>query len=352
METLAPTRLAASWDNVGLLVGSPDEALSHVLVCVDLTPDVWEEALSLGVSAVVAYHPPIFKAEKRFVAGSIAFEAARRNVAIYSPHTAFDAAPGGTDDFLADVVGMGERRPLKLAADKDAEYKLVTFVPEAELETVASSLSMAGAGVIGEYSSCSFRTRGQGTFFGSEASNPAVGSAGTLERVDEVRLEMTVPIHRASHVIRALEHAHPYETPAYDLVRIAPSPTGPGYGRVGNVTGTREEIVEKLKAALGISHVMVAGPRRGPVHRAAVGAGACGEYFGEARAAGAEIFVLGEMRHHDALAAAKAGMTIVCTLHSTGERAALVRLVDRLAHRLPGVTVTKSLADADPFTFV
>ncbi len=352
MEALAPTRYAAPWDNVGLLVGDPAMPLRRALLCVDLTDAVWDEAVALGVDAIVAYHPPIFQAKKRFVAGDLAFAAAARGVAIYSPHTALDAAPGGTNDLLADALGLLDRRPLEPAVVQDQEHKLVTFVPEEALERVAAALAFEGAGVIGEYSACSFRSSGTGTFRGSAQSHPVVGQRERLEHAPEVRLEVVVPIGKASAIVRALRAAHPYETPAYDLVRLAPAPDGPGYGRVGRVEEqSGERLVARVKAALGVSQVLVAGDPTRIVRCAAVGAGASGTLLPAVIAEGATLFVLGELRHHDALAAVRAGVCIVCTLHSNSERASLTRLATRLAERLPDVTWTCSEADRDPFGY-
>lgn len=352
MESLAPTRLAADWDNVGLLVGDPARPLTRALLCVDLTRAVWEEAVQAGADAIVAYHPPLFRAQKRFVAGDLAYEAAARGVALYSPHTALDAAAGGTNDLLAEALGLLDPRPLGAAIAKDHEHKLVTFVPEEALERVAAALAFEGAGVIGEYTSCSFRSPGTGTFRGSASANPVVGQREKLEHAPEVRLEVVVPIAKTAAVVRALRAAHPYETPAFDLVRLAPAPDGPGYGRVGRVAEQpAHALVARAKAALGLERLLVAGDLSQVVRCAAVGAGASGELLPQVIAEGATFFLLGELRHHDALAANKAGVAIACTLHSNSERAALGRLAERLAARVPGVVFTCSAADRDPFDY-
>ena len=124
-------------------------------------------------------------------------------MAIYSPHTALDVAEGGTNDVLCDVLGLAERSPLRLAETKASLCKFVTFVPHEAIEEVSQALFSAGAGHIGKYSSCSFRTSGMGTFFGEEGSNPAVGAAGRHEHASEIRLETVVPINRIAEVIRA-----------------------------------------------------------------------------------------------------------------------------------------------------
>lgn len=354
MEDIAPTRHAEAWDNVGLLAGDPAQRVSSVLLTIDYTREVAAERGRLGCDAVVAYHPPIFAAVKRLTAGSVVFDAIRDGVAIYSPHTALDVAAGGTNDVLCDVLGLPAegRSPLKLAETKASQYKLVTFVPEPEVERVSRAIFDAGAGRIGRYSSCSFLSNGTGTFFGEEGTNPAVGQSGKLERSAEVRLETVVPIGRIEHVIRALRQAHPYEEPAFDLNQLAAPPEGTGIGRLGvfDAPVARAELLERLKRGLNIDHLLVAGPTDGAVTRAAACAGACGDVLNEALAHKAEFYVTGEMRHHDAIKAAAAGMTVVCTLHSNSERVTLGRLKERLSAALPALAFHLSQADSDPFS--
>jgi dinuclear metal center YbgI/SA1388 family protein len=354
LEEIAPTRYAEPWDNVGLLVGDPTQPISAAMLTIDYTPEVACEAAGKKCDLIVSYHPPIFDGLKRVTAaGSSAaiFDAIRRGVAIYSPHTALDVAPGGTNDMLADAIGMTNCQPLKLAETKATQYKLVTFVPEKDLEKVSRALFDAGAGRIGKYSSCSFQTGGTGTFFGEEGTDPTVGHAGKLERVQEIRLETVVPINAIDRVIRALRESHSYEEPAFDLNQLAAPPEGLGIGRVGLVAPMpRQQVFERIKQELGVDHFLVAGPTDGDVSRAAVCAGACGKLLDEAIAQKVDLYLTGEMRHHDALKAARAGLTVVCLLHSNSERAVLKRLAADLSKRLPALAVSVSQKDRDPFS--
>jgi dinuclear metal center YbgI/SA1388 family protein len=351
MEKIAPTGLAESWDNVGLLVGDQDQAINRAILTIDYTDAVAREAKLGKCDLVIAYHPPLFHAVKRLTAGSLIFDAIRRGVAIYSPHTALDVADGGTNDMLADAIGMEDRQPLRMIQPKATQYKLVTFVPEKDVETVSRALFEAGAGRIGQYSSCSFRSAGTGTFFGEDGTNPTVGQSGKLERADEIRVETVVSISKVEAVIRALRNTHPYEEPAFDLNQLAAPPEGVGQGRIGKVTaGSRAEVIDRIKRELQLDRVLVAGPTDQPISRAAVCAGACHEFLADAIAQSADLFVTGELRHHDALEAARNGVTVVCTPHSNSERAVLPRLKARLFKELPDLPVMISEMDADPFT--
>jgi dinuclear metal center YbgI/SA1388 family protein len=353
MEAIAPTRFAAAWDNVGLLVGDEEGPLSRALLTVDCTREVAEEARREGCEAIVSYHPPIFHPQKRFVAGSVAYGVARAGIAIYAPHTALDVAEGGTNDVLADAVAMTQRAPLRSIEPRDEHLKLVTFLPEEHVDPLSRAMFAAGAGNIGKYSSCSFRAPGTGTFFGGEGTRPAVGQSGRLEEAAEVRLETLVPVACVGAVVAAMRRAHPYEEPAFDLVPVAAASDGRGMGRVGSVeVGPARNVVERVRQALSLSHVLVAGSLDRDVSRVAVCAGSGGEFVDDAVRCGAQLLLTGELRHHDALAAVAAGLTVVCTLHSTSERAVLGALERRLAERLPGVSVVRSRADREVFVFV
>lgn len=355
MDEIAPTRFAAEWDNVGLLVGSRNAPLKRVLLCIDLTPEVYREAKSQGVQGIIAYHPPIFKPVATITEGSIAFDAVRDSIAIYSPHTALDAASGGTNDILADAVGIvsdARRVSLKAPTASENACKLVTFVPAEAVEKVSEALFAAGAGKIGHYTQCSFRTPGEGTFFGDPTlSNPAVGEAGKRETVSEIRVETVVPLRAIEAVVRALRASHPYETPAYDLLRLHAEPEHLGFGRVGPLTepAALSVVVDRLKQALSLDHLLVAGDPAQMIRTAAVGAGATGELLGDALRARVDLFVLGEMRHHDALRAVKAKTAVVMTLHSNSERVTLKNLATRLGAKLEGVEFLLSSVDRDPF---
>lgn len=352
LEAIAPTRYAESWDNVGLLAGDPGQDVARAILCIDYTDAVAAEAAAEGCDLVVAYHPPIFEPLKRLRAGGLVFDAIRRGVAIYSPHTALDVADGGTNDLLADALWMTHREPLKLADVKATQLKLVVFVPHEHAEKVSRAMFDAGAGRIGDYHWCSFRSPGTGTFLGEEGkTNPAVGQSGKFEQADELRVETVVPVGKVSDVVKAMRSAHPYEEPAFDLVQLAAAPEGKGIGRVGEFDSPAERpaLLARIKRELEIDHLLVAGPAEGFVKRAAVCAGACGKLLDDAIAAGAELYLTGEVRHHDAIKAARAGMTVVCTLHSNSERAVLKRVKKRIEDAAPGLPVMLSRSDRDPF---
>ncbi len=351
MERIAPTRNAEAWDNVGLLTGDATRDFHRVLLTIDYTSAVAAEAEQKHCQAVIAYHPPIFDPLKRITAQQtgLIHDAIRRGIAIYSPHTAWDAADGGANDFLADAIGLTDRRPLRLIQPKQSHFKLVTFVPPEAMEKVRTALFAAGAGNIGDYSSCSFASAGTGTFLGGIGTNPAAGQSGKLESVAELRLETVVPISKIEWVVKALRESHPYEEPAFDLIPLATAAQGIGTGRIGTLTPptSPSALIDRIKRELEIESVLVAGPTESTVSNAAVCAGAGRGLLDDAIAEGARLFFTGELPHHDVLKALRAQMTVVCALHSSSERASLKRLKSRLAACLPAAEFLLSEKDRE-----
>ncbi|MGC9454826.1 MAG: Nif3-like dinuclear metal center hexameric protein [Phycisphaerae bacterium] len=359
LERIAPPQLAADWDNVGLLVGDADADVRKLLLTIDLSAGVLAEARQVRAGMVMAYHPLIFKPLSRLTASDapVAYEAVRRGLSVYAMHTALDAAPGGTNDVLAEVLGLRDCRPLSpIAADE--ECKIVTFVPSEDVSRVAQAAFDAGAGRVGNYYDCGFFCHGIGAFCGGEDSQPVVGQAGRHEVAEELRFETVAPRACANHVAAAVRDAHPYEEPVVDVYPLVGGAAQAGMGRIGPLQRpvTAQTLIDRVKKALGLKRVLVAGrpagKRQPKITTAACCAGSCGSMFRSAAAAGAGFYLTGEMRHHDALAAAAAGMTVVCTGHSNSERITLSRLAERLGEELPKLNVAVSARDRDPFEIV
>jgi dinuclear metal center YbgI/SA1388 family protein len=356
LEALAPTRLAADWDNVGLLLGERGRPVSRLLTCLTLTPEVADEAVGEKADLVVTHHPILFRGAKRLTSdtpeGRMLLALAAAGVAVYSPHTAFDNAPGGINDLLADFLGLSERAPLRPLTGTE-KVKVVTFVPDRDLGPVSDALFAAGAGHIGEYRECSFRVSGTGTFFGLETTNPTVGEKGRREEAAEWRLEVVCPTGRLADALAALRRAHSYEEPAYDVYPLRAAPTGQGEGRMGTLPQPTPlgELAARLKAHLlpgGEGTMQVVGDLDRPVRRAAIVCGAGGSLYTDARRAGAEVFLTGEMRFHDYLAARADGVGLILPGHYATERCGVEALARRLGERWPGLTVWASRRETDP----
>lgn len=366
MERLAPLAHAESWDRVGLLVGSGDRELTGpILLTIDLTERVLAEARSQQASAIIAYHPPIWEPlarvtdatpQQRIVLGAI-----EQGIAIYSPHTALDAVPGGICDWLCEGLSGGE--PGKIAGDCRAltphhdrpptqEVKIVTFVPADKVDIVRNALATAGAGIIGEYKVCSFSSSGTGTFLGGEASKPAIGAAGRLESVSELRLEMVASKASLPLALQTLRRFHPYEEPAFDLYELLPRPQreyGPGRRLVLDRPATVAELADRLKAFLGTASVRFADAGHdGPIRTVGVCPGSGSSLLPAAKAEQCEVYVTGELSHHQVMSALHAGVSVILGEHTGTERGYLPRLAARLRDELPGAHIIASSEDRDP----
>ncbi len=316
---------AAGWDPVGLQLGDPTDSCHKVAVCHDVTAGVVEAATDAAVDLLVAYHPLLFKATNRLTAGGSAagraYAMVRRGTALAVVHTAFDVAPGGCADALAgtlgldDVTGFGPLWPA-------ASVKVVTFAPADIADALVAAMAAAGAGTIGDYSACAFRTPGLGSFVAGEGTRPVVGGPDAASVVEELRIEMVAPASARDRVVGALVAAHPYEEPAYDVYDVQGGAAM--IGRVGNLSApsTVAEIADLVRTALG-GTVRIAGS--GAVERVACIPGS-GSSFIAAAAPLADVIITGDVTHHRAREAVAAGLAVVDPGHAETERPGVASL--------------------------
>ena len=356
IDELAPLKLALDWDNVGLLIGDARKDVESILMTIDITKDVLAEARKLKCDMIFSYHPIIWDGLKKITAEGpteVVYELIRAGMPVFSIHTALDIAHGGVNDGLAEILGIVDAEPIGDYVDNPApeNYKVVIFTPIEALAQVSNAMFAAGAGAIGNYSHCGFGTAGVGTFKPLEGAKPAIGKKGKLERVEEVRFESIVPAGKLQAVVKAMLEAHPYEIPAYDCFRIHDTGAKFGLGRIGKLAEplSMERVIEKIKRATGAKAFGIIGQEKRIVRKAAVCAGSCGKLINSVIAAGADFYLTGELKHHQALAAREAGLTCICLSHSVSERFILKIFARRLQKELKQVKITVSRKDADPF---
>lgn len=373
LRQIAPENLAESWDRVGLQLGDPRQPIRRIMLCIDLTSAVLEEAVRRRTDLLIAYHPLIFEPLSSLRTDdprqALVLQAARAGIAVYSPHTALDAAPGGLADWLASVFGPGSIEPIHAeTADQNSHSglpgristcKLVTFVPPEHADRLRHALAEAGAGVIGDYTCCSFASPGQGTFLGGASTHPTIGRPGQLERVEELRLEMLCPLSRLEQVVAALRRTHPYEEPAFDIIPLLPPPASdqpafsPGPGRILTLRqpATLNSLAQRLRRRLGLKQLYLAAapqtPKNKPIRRIALCPGAGYSVLRHAR--DVDLYFTGEMRHHDLLAANARGIHVLLAGHSQTERPYLPIYRRRILEKLPkAIPVLISRADRPP----
>ncbi|MGI6550046.1 MAG: Nif3-like dinuclear metal center hexameric protein [Syntrophomonadales bacterium] len=338
LEELAPLALAESWDNSGLQIGSRENVVEGVLVTLDVDEQAVDMALEVGANLIVSHHPLLFQGVKVIdyedVKGRLIKRLIAHDLNVYSAHTNLDLAPQGLSEFLAHKLGLGDIEPLGTVKSQHLT-KLVVFVPESHLESVRQAINDSGAGFLGNYRDCSFRTPGVGTFRPLEGSQPYLGSVGIMEEVAEFRLEVIVAGQVLDRVIRAMIEAHPYEEVAYDLIPLNNSGQSYSYGRQGELPCEMavEDLAEKIKTALGIDHVAVSGGNIGKVKRVGLVPGSGASMIRMAGQAGCQALITSDVKYHEAREAMERGLAIIDPGHDGLELA----VVDLLSAHLKEV---------------
>ena len=304
LEAAAPLAYQESYDNAGLQCGSPDMAITGVLVALDCTPAVVAEAVRRNCNVVVCHHPVIFRPLKRLTGRGLVEQtigaALKADVAIYAAHTNLDNVLAGVNAKLAEKLGLENTRIL--APQTGTLARLSTYVPEQPglADSVLAALYAAGAGQVGQYGECSFQTPGTGSFTPGAGTRPAIGAENQATTVAETKLEVLLPLHRQAAVLAALRQAHPYEEVAYELVRLENQHQDVGAGLVGELPEPLPPAAFRalLKQALGVPVVRHTAFER-DIKTVALCGGAGSFLTQAAVAAGADAYVTADVKYHE-----------------------------------------------------
>jgi len=344
LSRLAPPEYADDGDPIGLQIGSPAGRVTKALVCVTVDAEAIAKARRARAQLIVAHHPLIYHPLRTMASESYPTEEVskllRAGVAVFVAHTNLDVAPGGVNDALAAALGLKQTQPLRLQVMRHLR-KLVVFVPEDDLDPVRRAICDAGAGRLGDYSGCTFRVSGTGTFTPGQDARPAVGAVGRAEQVRECRLETIVPGAQVEAVVRALVAAHPYQEPAYDVYPLESYRVAVGHGRIGRLPRaiSAEGFLRRLRRKLRPQALRVHGKTTGPVRTVGLCAGAGDDLAEDARRQGADVFVTGEIRYHAAAALSARGMLIAAAGHLETEQPVVSALAEHLQTHLAGLHV-------------
>ena len=351
LDAWFPPDLAEHWDSVGLIFGDPSREVRSVLVAVDATPAVADEAMADEVDLLITHHPLWLGGVTRLSGykGRLAQELIGAGIAMFNAHTNADRAPDGVNDALAQALGLQDIRPLETVTRE--LLRLTVYVPKQDTERVVDALAVAGAGQIGLYDRCAYTTDGQGTFRALPGADPHIGQVGRIETVTEQRVEMVLPAHARQAVGAALLAAHPYEEPAYDFTAITQRRPDVGLGRVGVLDElTLADFAAHVAAALPTTHtgVRFAGDPAQPISTVAVVGGSGGSEFAAASAV-ADVLVTSDLKHHQVdehLAAG--GCAVVDVAHFASEWPWCPRTARRLTAL--GLNARASALVTDPWT--
>jgi dinuclear metal center YbgI/SA1388 family protein len=355
LETIAPPAFQEDYDNSGLITGSPELEITGALISLDCTEAVIDEAIELGFNLVISHHPIVFKGLKKFNGSTyverVVMKAIRHDIALYAIHTNFDNVAEGVNKKICDKIGVKDCRILR--PRKGILKKLVTFCPSASADHVRQALFSAGAGVIGNYSECSFGTDGMGTFKAGENTDPHVGEPGMQHHEPEVRIEMVYPSHIERKLITALTESHPYEEVAYDLYSIANAHPQTGSGMIGSLDTDWDEyeflkhVRENLKARV-IRHTGLRGKR---IRKVAVCGGAGSFLLPDAIRAGADIFITSDFKYHEFFDAE--GKLIIADVgHFESEQFTQELLLELITKKFPNFALRLTVHNTNPINYL
>lgn len=306
IEAVAPEKLSEDWDNVGLQVGSRQQVINRILLTLDITAEVVKEALAKKVDLIIAHHPFIFNGLKTLSSdwekGQLIEQLIKNDIAVYVAHTNLDKAEKGLNYYLSELLGLENIRTLE-PANPIAYYKVVVYAPLEATEKIIEVLGKNGAGAIGDYDSCTYRSSGIGTFRPLTGSNPYIGDKNNMISIAEDRIEAIIPAQELKNLIIQLKKHHPYEEMAYDVIPLENGRliNENGLGKIGMLKEplVTEDFIGMIKDKLGLTTLRGAGNIPETVRRVAICSGAGADLIGLAKAKRADVLITGDLKHHD-----------------------------------------------------
>jgi dinuclear metal center YbgI/SA1388 family protein len=345
LDMLFNKETALEWDNCGLLVDSGNKDVKNIVLCIDIFDSVIKDAVSRKSDMIIAHHPIIFRPLKRIIeadpVGAKMIQAIKNGISIYCAHTNYDIMPGGLGDYIVKRLGMHSSIPLELQGRE--WFKFVVFVPQSYQKEVRDAICRNNAGIIGNYSCCTFSVAGKGTFMPLEGSNPFIGEKEKLSIVDEVRIESIVGARDIDRLIEAVVEAHPYEEVAYDVYRLESPHQGSGLGRVGDLKSLMsfEELGETIKKVFGIKNFRYVCKEEKTkdikIKRIALINGSSNSLIDCIRESDADTVLVGEMGHHNATDLAQQGKLVIEIGHFESEMLAIDDMYDKIKDMLEGI---------------
>ncbi|MDR6560394.1 MULTISPECIES: Nif3-like dinuclear metal center hexameric protein [unclassified Arcicella] len=354
LEQLAPLAYQESYDNAGLIVGSPETTVTGILATLDCTEDIIHEAIKRDCNLIVAHHPIVFKGLKRFNGKNYVERAVmlaiKKDIAIYATHTNLDSVKGGVNYMIAEKLGLENVRIL--SPKKQILKKLVTFVPVENTKAVLEAIHTAGAGQIGEYKNCSFSTEGTGRFTPSGSADPFIGTLNEAEEVSENRIEVIFDAPQESQILRALKKAHPYEEVAYYLSILENENQEVGSGVIATLPESLSEIdfLTMLKTKMNLKVVRHTPLLGKAIKKIALCGGAGGFLLRDAIRQDADVFITADYKYHEFFDAEN--QIIICDIgHYESEVYTKELIVRYLSEKFSNFAVLKSQVNTNPVQY-
>ena len=355
IENFAPLALQESYDNSGLQVRSPSSTVASAMLTLDVTEEVVDEAIAKGVEMIRSHHPIIFSGLKRLTGktevGRIVAKAIQNNICLYASHTNLDITANGVSFKMGEKLGLKDLKVLDPLAGN--LQKIVVFVPEAHAQDVRTAMFEAGAGNVGNYSSCSFSHGGVGTFKAGEGANPFVGQVNELHSESEVRVEVICPEFITGKVIQRMVAAHPYEEVAYDIIPLANKNPYLGLGAVGDFEKPIpvDEFLALVKNTYSASGIRYTNAVSKTISRVAVCGGSGASFLGKAIASGAQTYITGDVKYHDFFNA-KDKLLFMDIGHFESENSSLEIISSLLKKNFPNFAVYIAETYSNPINYL
>jgi len=355
LESIAPLSYQESYDNSGLIVGEKNASVKKILITLDCTEAVVDEAIKAKCQLIIAHHPIVFSGMKKFNGKNYiertVMKAIKHDIGIYAIHTNYDNVLGGVNAMICERLGLVDYQIL--APKKGLLKKLYTFIPHADYERVRRAIFDAGAGYIGNYSETSFNTTGTGTFKGNEKANPAIGKKGKREQVEEGKLEVIFPANIEGRVVAALLGAHPYEEVAYDIVSLDNALPTVGSGMIGRLRKPTDELAflkkvkKEIKAGV-VKHTPLLGKM---VETVAVCGGAGRFLLPDAIASKADVYITSDIKYHEFFDAE--GQIVLADVgHYESEQFTRDLLFRHLSEKFPTFAFLLSKVNTNPVSYI
>jgi len=351
LESIAPAFLQEDYDNAGLITGNPADECKGILVSLDATEAVIQEAIDKKCNLVVAHHPIVFRGLKKingkhYVERAI-IKAIKNDIALFAIHTNLDNILTGVNGKIADKIGLINRTIL--APKQNLLQKLAVFVPQSHHQILMEALFAAGAGGIGEYSECSFSTEGTGTFKAGAGTNPFVGQIGQRHTENEKKVEVIFPVWLRNKILQAMRAAHPYEEIAYDLYNLANTYQETGSGIIGKLSKPMEEseFLNHIKKEFNLKLIRHTPFLGNKIEKVAVCGGAGSFLTQAAIASGADAYITADVKYHEFFEADNR-LLLADIGHYESEQFTIDLLADVLSEKFPNFAVLKTGVQTNP----
>jgi dinuclear metal center YbgI/SA1388 family protein len=361
LEQFAPEKHAQSWDNVGFQIGNARRQIDKIMVALEVTDEVINEAIDQSVDLIIVHHPLLFRPLSKIVdkdpIGQMIMKLIENRINLIVAHTNLDSSHLGTNAYLADQLNL-ERISNLIDAYNESLYKFVIFVPADEKDKMIGVLEKAGAGQLKNYGGCTFSQTGEGTFRPLEGSNPYIGEQEQLERVEEVRIETIVEKNKLAIVLEKALKAHPYEVPAYDIIALENEIDPPNLGLVGYLSKAipLEIFAAELKTLLGCQAIKMVASGKEKVFKVALCTGAGADLLNVAARKNADVYITGDLKYHEAQHAKSIGLNVIDAGHFETEQFYISEFYRILKERFEiadyDVRLIQSNAKINPFVHV